>query len=299
MRPVDAVKKLCPHAKPNYAAAFESGDALFAQHGVTTKLRMCHFLARAFQETGDLTIEWESGSYRADRIMQIFGVGRHSANVTRAEAEQLAGDGPALFERVYGLGNPAKARELGNTRPGDGWRFRGGGILQTTGGFNYRKMGDRCGVDFYNHPELIVSAEHALKPALQEWTDGNLNAYADRDDALAIGRGINLGNPKSPRMPNGYDDQLAWLRVLKRNVDGVDLVAHPLVQPAPVHDALWLQQSLNKLAYGPIEEDGRIGPRTRAAIKRFQADHPPLEADGISGPKTEAALAAALTTKGT
>lgn len=292
MRPVDIVRRLCPHAKPNYVAAFEAGDALLAKHGITTKLRLCHFLARAFQETGDLTIEWESGNYRADRIMQIFGVGHHSAAVTRAEAERLAGDGPALFERVYGLGNPQKARELGNTRPGDGWRFRGGGILQTTGGFNYRAMGDKVGVDFYDHPELVVSAEHALKPALQEWTDGHLNDYADRDDALAVGRGINLGNPKSTRTPNGYDDQLAWLRVLKREVDDVDLGA----TQEPIHDALWLQQSLNRLAYGPLDEDGRIGPRTRASIRKFQADHPPLEADGISGPKTEAAIAAALST---
>ena len=291
MRPVDVVRRLCPHAKPNYVAAFEAGDALFAQHGITTKQRLCHFLARAFQETGDLTIEWESGNYRADRIMEIFGVGHHSAKVTREEAERLAGDGPALFERVYGLGNPAKAQELGNTRPGDGWRFRGGGILQTTGGFNYRRMGEKCGVDFYGHPELVLSAEHALKPALQEWTDGGLNAYADRDDALAIGRGINLGNPRSPKTPNGYDDQLAWLRTLKRTVDDVDLGGGPAEPP---HDALWLQQALNKLAYGPLDEDGRIGPRTRTAVKAFQAGHPPLDADGIPGPRTEAALIAAL-----
>lgn len=294
MRPVDIVKKLCPHAKPNYVAAFEAGDALFAQHGITTKLRLCHFDSRVFQETGDLTIEWESGNYRADRIMEIFGVGRHSANVTRTEAERLAGDGPALFERVYGLGNPQKAQELGNTRPGDGWRFRGGGLMQTTGGFNYKAEGDKCGVDFYNHPELIVSAEHALKPALQEWTRLGLNAYADRDDALAVGNGINRGNPRSTKEPNGFDDQVAWLKVLKRNVDGVDLVAHPLVPAPPVHDALWLQQSLNKLAYGPLDEDGRIGPATRKAVKAFQAETPPLDADGIPGPKTEAALVAAL-----
>lgn len=296
MRPVDVVKKLCSHAKPNYVAAFEQGDALFLKHEVDSKLRLCHFLARAFQETGDLTIEWESGNYRADRIMQIFGVGHHSANVTRAEAERLAGDGPALFERVYGLGNPQKAKELGNTRPGDGWRFRGGGILQTTGGYNYRKMGDKCGVDFYNHPELIVSAEHALKPALQEWTDINLNKYADADNALAVGNGINRGNPLSTKEPNGFDEQMAWLRILKRTVDSVNLVVsgNGITTIKEVHDVYWLQASLNKLAYGPLDVDGHVGPKTREAIKRFQADHPPLVADGISGPQTEAALVKAL-----
>lgn len=296
MRPVEIVRRLCQHAKPNYVAAFEAGDALFAQANITTKLRMCHFLARAFQETGDLTIEYESGNYRADRIMEIFGVGHHSANVTRAEAERLAGDGPALFERVYGLGNPQKAKELGNTRPGDGWRFRGTGILQMTGGYNFKSTGDKVGVDFYNHPELALSKEHALKPALHEWTHGKLNEYADADDALAVGRGINLGNPRSTRMPNGYDDQLAWLSLLKKNVDDVDLDGSGGT-PLPVHDALWLQTSLNKIAYGPLDEDGRVGPQTRAAVKKFQAEHPPLVADGIPGPKTEAALESELRRK--
>lgn len=292
MRPVEIVQRLCSHAKPNYVAAFEAGDALFLQHEIDSKLRVCHFLARAFQETGDLTIEYESGNYRADRIMEIFGVGRHSANVTRAEAERLAGDGPALFERVYGLGNPVKARELGNLRPGDGWRFRGTGILQMTGGFNFKSTGEKVGVDFYNHPELALSKEHALKPALYEWTHGRLNEYADRDDALAVGRGINLGNPRSSRTPNGFDDQLAWLRILKRTVDVVDLSGRGSPSPE-VHDAYWLQRSLNKLAYGPLDEDGRIGPATRAAVKKFQGDHA-LLVDGIPGVNTERALTESL-----
>ncbi len=292
MRPVDIVRKLCRNAKPNYVAAFENGDALFAKAGITTKLRMCHFLARAFQETGDLTIEWESGNYSEQRLWEIFGDGHHSAHLTRAECAALAHNGPAIFERVYGLGNPQKARELGNTRPGDGWRFRGGGILQTTGGDNYKRMGQKVGVDFYNHPELVLSAEHALKPALEEWTEGNLNKYADADNALAIGRGINLGNPNSTKMPNGYDDQLNWLSVLKKNVDRVDLNADfdPVEQP---HDSIWLQTSLNTLGYGPLTVDGQIGPMTRNAVKKFQAANN-LLADGIPGPLTNKAIEAAL-----
>lgn len=293
------MKKLCPHARPNYVAAFEQGDALFAKAGITTKLRMCHFLARAFQETGDLTIERESGNYKsADRIFEIFGVGHHSAAVTMAEARKLVGNGPALFERVYGLGNPGKAKELGNTRPGDGWLFRGGGILQTTGGANYKAIGNKIGVDLYNHPEWTVSAEHALKPALQEWMDTGLNKYADNDDALAVGRGINIGNPRSTRTPNGYEDQVSWLRVLKRTVDSVELTGITTTPDEEPHNVLWLQRSLNKLGYGPLAEDGQIGNLTRTAVKKFQSDHPPLVIDGIPGPKTDDALDTAVKAKG-
>jgi putative chitinase len=133
IRAIEIARRLCPRAKASYLAAIEAGDGLLVDHEVTTPLRLAHFLAQAFHETDGLSIEWESGAYSAPRLLQIFGVGHHSAAITPAEATKLAYDAPAIFERVYGLGNPHKAAELGNTVPGDGYRYRGGGILQTTG----------------------------------------------------------------------------------------------------------------------------------------------------------------------
>jgi len=231
MRAVDVIRRVSPSARPEYVRAFEQGDALLAKHGINTPLRLAHFLAQVLHETGGLLILWESGAYSAARLCQIFGVGNHSAAITATEAQALAYNGKAIFERVYGQGNPRKAKELGNTRPGDGWRYRGGGMMQTTGGHNYRAMGERCGVDFYNHPDLIVSAEHALKPALAEWSQGNLNAFADRDDILSISRKINLGTVQSSRMPNGMTDRQAWYRKVRPLIDKVDFQFTP--QPAP------------------------------------------------------------------
>lgn len=288
-RPVDVVRKLCPHAKVSYVAAFENGDALFKQHGITTPPRLSHFLAQCLHETGGLSIEWESGAYSASRLMQIFGVGHHSAAITESEAQQLAHNGPAIFERVYGLGNPRKARELGNTHPGDGFRYRGGGIMQTTGRANYARMGQKCGVDFEGHPELVLSAEHALKPALAEWTEGNLNAAADRDDIRVITKRINGGY-------NGLADRESWLRKLKPLIDRVDLAgstvgpALPPVDPDAARDIRWVQHALNRLGFGPLVEDGDSGEKTRGAVRVFQAKNPPLIVDGLAGPKTIAAL---------
>lgn len=235
-RPIDIATKLCPRGRPSYLAAIQQGDGLFKKAGITTPLRLAHFLAQAFHETGGLTIEWESGAYSADRLLEIFGAeprhrdgsAHHSAEVTPSEARQLARNGPAIFERVYGLGNPKKARELGNTEPGDGYRYRGGGILQTTGRANYRRMGVKCNVDFEAHPELVLSAEHALKPALAEWTEGNLNAAADRDDIRAITRKINGGF-------NGLSEREEWFRRIRPLIDEVDMVetAPAAAPPAP------------------------------------------------------------------
>jgi putative chitinase len=192
-RTIAAVNRLAPRAHANYLEALRQGAPLFAKHGITTPQRMAHFLAQAMQETGSFTVLRESMNYRAARIMEIFGVGHHSARITEAEAATLAHNEPALSERVYGLGNPGKAHELGNTEPGDGFHYRGNGILQTTGRGNHRRMGQACGVDFEGHPEFVSAPEHALKPALQEWTDGNLNVAADHDDIVKITRVINGG----------------------------------------------------------------------------------------------------------
>ena len=192
-RTIAAVNRLAPRAHANYLAALRQGTPLFAKHGITTPQRMAHFLAQAMQETGSFTVLRESMNYRAARIMEIFGVGHHSARITEAEAATLAHNEPALSERVYGLGNPGKAHELGNTQPGDGFHYRGNGVLQTTGRGNHRRMGEACLVDFEGHPEFVSAPEHALKPALQEWTDGNLNVAADHDDIVKITKVINGG----------------------------------------------------------------------------------------------------------
>lgn len=211
-RAANIVRVLAPHARRNYLAAFDAGDQLLADHGVTTSLRLAHFLAQVLHETGALTIEEENGNYSAKRLVELFGDRRH--RVTREEAAQIEHKPEAIFERVYGIAggdnNPRiLARELGNTEPGDGYLYRGRGILQTTGRANYRRMGQKCGVDFEVHPELVVSAEHALKPALAEWTDGNCNAMADDDDIDRITRKINGGL-------NGIDSRRRWLAKVKR-----------------------------------------------------------------------------------
>lgn len=221
-RAVDVIRRLAPQAKPDYVAAFERGDRLLAAHGITTPNRLAHLLAQILHESGGCRVEFENMNYRAARLLEVFGVGKHSAAVTPVEAQALAGHPEAIAERVYGLGNPRKARELGNANPRDGFRYRGGGLMQTTGRFNYRKMGQACGVDFENGPELIVSPEHALKPALAEWTAGGLNAFADADDLVSISRAINLGNPHASGTPIGLADRRKWLDKLRPLIDRVD-----------------------------------------------------------------------------
>jgi putative chitinase len=278
-RAVDVVRRVARRAKPTYVAAFEGGDALLEQHEVNTPNRMAHFLAQVLHESGGLQFERENMNYRAERLVEIFGP-RHSAKITAAEAARLAGNSEAIAERVYGLGNPTKAAELGNTNAGDGFRYRGGGLMQTTGRFNYRTTGEKCGVDFDGQPDLVVSPEHALKPALAEWTAQKLNAFADADNILAISRAINLGNPRSSRTPNGLSDRQDWFRKVRPLLaDGIALSGSPAAgvgssEPAASDTAaeMDLREVQRRLSEEPTdfyegEIDGEYGPETATAIK--------------------------------
>ncbi|MCL6262826.1 peptidoglycan-binding protein [Craterilacuibacter sp. RT1T] len=284
---VDILTPLLPKAKPEYLQALREGDALLNAYELNTPLRLAHFLAQMLHETGGLSVLRENMNYSAPRLSQIFGVGQHSAAITPAQAAALAGHPEAIAERVYGLGNAHKARELGNTEAGDGFRFRGNGLLQTTGRGNHRRMGDACGVDFETHPEWVTAPAHALKPALAEWREGKLNALSDKNDMRAITRAINGGY-------NGLAERKAWFARLWPLLQSSDQAAWQRADTDD--DSRCLQQALNDLGANPkLKVDGRYGPATTRAVRAFQqAAH--IKADGIAGPVTRAAIKLRLAT---
>lgn len=261
-----------------------------AKAKLTTKNRACHFLAQIMTETGGLQILEESGAYKAARIMTIFGVGRHSAAITQAEANRIAAmpvaqRGPVLFNRVYGVGNPKKMREFQNTGPNDGWLYRGGGMMQATGKSNYAAMAKKTGLPLVEHPELLHNPDSAFKAAYLEWIqDGRCNAAADRDDVVAVRKVINGGT-------NGIAECRTFLAKAKKalagysyNADAPDEPEPKVEQPAPPtgpDGALILatKKKLDALGYhefGTLDEEW--GGRTVAAIAAYRLDR------GMTGP---------------
>lgn len=284
MRVVSVVRKVAPRCYPNYLKAFEDGDELFERFKINTPLRIAHFLAQSLYETGRGTILFENMKYKtAARLLEIFGVGHHTAAIRPNEVDQFLDNDRALAERVYGLGNPKKAKELGNTKPGDGYKYRGGGLLQTTGAANYARMSKLTGVDYHADPDLIVSPEAALSPALYEWNEGGLNSYADNNDIRTITRVINGGY-------NGLDGRkdlldLIWSGIGKNEPEQVAWKA-----ATPSEETRELQEALNDLGAEPaIVVDGRYGPATTRAVEWFQ-ELAKIPVDGNAGVVTRAAL---------
>ena len=171
---------------------------------LTTRVRAAAFLGQIMTETGGLKILSDSGAYRAAAIMKTFGVGKHSAAVTQAEANRIAAlpvaqRGPVLFNRVYGVGNPTKMREFSDTGPNDGWLYRGGGMMQCTGKSNYAKMAKKTGLPLVEHPELLHQPDSAFKVAYLDWAqDGRANRIAD-----AIPQNFNVNIAANRKVING------------------------------------------------------------------------------------------------
>jgi len=87
--------------------------------------------------------------------------------------------------REYASGSAYEGRtDLGNTQPGDGTRFRGRGIFQTTGRANYLQLGIKKGRRdlFINTPELLEQPEYAVWSACEFWLTRGLNDVANHPD---------------------------------------------------------------------------------------------------------------------
>ena len=96
-------------------------------------------------------------------------------------------------------------QDLGNTRPGDGPRYKGRGLIQLTGRANYAAYSRDAGVDYLAKPQLLASdANASVDVACWFWNKKGLNKLADQDDVRAITKCINGGF-------NGIDERIDYL----------------------------------------------------------------------------------------
>jgi predicted chitinase len=271
----DIIRNLAPKARDDYASALVAGAADLEAGGINTPPRLTALLATICHETGGLTIVRENMHYSAERIKQVWP--------TRPEAVKFAGRPRELANCVYN-------GRMGN-RPGtdDGWNFRGGGMLQTTGRDNYEAIGKAIGVDLGNQPDLIEDARISLKAAVHEL--GQFLVFCDRGQAgwRAVCNGVNRGNALSKLDPIGWVDRQQWYSRCLAALGASGAVDDTLNfgDQGPMVKAL--QERLAVLGYASGRADGVFGSRTRAAVLAFQAENH-LQTSGEIGPEGRAAL---------
>ncbi len=180
--------------------------------------------------------------------------------------------------------------DLGNTEPGDGPRYKGRGLLQLTGRFNYRQMGQILNLPLEDTPEMAGDPLISLKIACEYWKSRDINTRADGDDLIRVTRLVNGGT-------NGLDDRRNYYRKAKTAlskrmaviIDGNDGSTTPVLRRGSFgNSVVELQRKLVAQGYA-IVIDGDFGPMTDFVVRHFQRARG-LVVDGIVGSKTWAAL---------
>ncbi|WP_310646839.1 glycoside hydrolase family 19 protein [Limnohabitans sp.] len=111
--------------------------------------------------------------------------------------------GPTPAQRGY-----EGRKDLGNTQPGDGLKYRGRGLIQITGRINYDHVGQAFLLDLLQNPSLLSAPALAARSAAWYWKEHGLNELADAGDFEHITRRINGGL-------NGYKERMALLDAAK------------------------------------------------------------------------------------
>ena len=269
---VDQVKDLI---KTDAEEWYEAMCEVLPLWDINTPARVAGFIAQTGHESGGFKVLSENLNYSADGLNKIFPkyfvkAGRNAQDYHR-QPEKIA-------NVVY-----ANRMDNGDEASGDGWKFRGGGLIQLTGRHNYTKFAAAVDMSLDEAVDYVRTKKGAIDSACWFWDENNINKYCDAGDIVGMTKRINGGTI-------GLEDR-------KKHWEHALHVFDPH-WVAPAEPELVLE-TVRKGSKGPLVKkmqaalgigaDGDFGPGTEAALKRWQAANG-LTADGIAGPKTLAKL---------
>jgi putative chitinase len=145
-------------------------NAAMAKFEINSCERMAAFLAQVAHESGQLSRLSENLNYSAKRLTQVWP----NRFPTLEKAQQYEKNPEKLANYVY-----AKRLGNGDEASGDGWRFRGRGLIQLTGRGNYRAAAQGIGLPLEQQPDLLVQPEAAALSAAWFWKSHGLNELSD------------------------------------------------------------------------------------------------------------------------
>lgn len=185
-------------------AWYEPVAAAMQKHGINTPLRQAHFLAQVGHESGGFRYVEENLNYQYGALLAMFG-----SRITKEQAMKYGRTSEHAANKQM-IANIIYANRIGNgdTASGDGYRYRGRGLIQITGKSNYRDLVQPLGVDVVANPDLLADYKLAAESAAAWWKIHGLNEIADADDVGRITRVINGGI-------NGIEDRKTRLTKAK------------------------------------------------------------------------------------
>ena len=182
---VEQIQQAFPEAKKARIAELYDGFVeTFELFDIMTPARQAAFLAQCAHESGNFNAMVENLNYGAKGLRGIFG--------KYFPTDELA----LQYERKpEKIANKVYANRMGNgdEASGDGFRYRGRGLIQVTGKNNYTACGEALGCDLLSEPELLETSPGAVLSAGWFWAANNLNQYADSGDIVTMTKRINGG----------------------------------------------------------------------------------------------------------
>lgn len=176
-------------------------QAACSEFKIDTPQRVAAFLAQCAHESAGFTALEENLNY-SDVTMAAVWPNRFAVlgadkkpkkdekgkNIPNAFAKALHRKPELIANTVYSnrMGN-------GTIESGEGWKFRGRGLKQLTGKFNYEKCGAALGVDLVSNPDLLLEPSYAARSAGWFWQSNNLSKFADVGDLEGMTKKINGG----------------------------------------------------------------------------------------------------------
>ena len=156
----------------------------FERFGIVTHNQQAMFIGQCSHECGNFRLLEENLNYKAATLMKLWP----RRFPTLEKANEYSGNPKKIANSVY-------SSRMGNRdeNSGDGFRFRGRGIIQLTGHSSYFHCGKALAVDFVANPDLVSSPKYAALSGGWFWSTHNLNSPADALDYVKVTKIINGG----------------------------------------------------------------------------------------------------------
>jgi putative chitinase len=147
-----------------------------ARFGITTTLRLAHFLAQCGHESGGFKAVSENLNYGAKGLLNIFK--KYFKTIAQATAYERKPEKIANLVYANRMGN-------GNEASGEGFKFRGRGFIQLTGKENYKSFDATVPEDIIAQPELVAT-KYPLASAAFFFKKNNLWSICDKGNSPEV-----------------------------------------------------------------------------------------------------------------
>lgn len=172
-----------PHVPQWYSALSQ----LLPDYEINTPKRIAGFIAQCAHESANFRILTENLNYRWQSLRKVFP--------KYFPTDELAQQYASRPNRAEAIANRIYANRMGNgpEESGDGWRYRGRGLIQLTGRQNYMWFAASLEITPEEAAEYLMTFEGAAQSACWFWETNNLNQWADKGDIVTLTKRINGG----------------------------------------------------------------------------------------------------------